>query len=175
MQAGITSKQGIRRMGTVKVGVVSDSHVSKIDQLPSKLVDGLKEVDLIVHLGDYTGKELLDSLRGLGDFRGVFGNMDPSALRSELPEKEVIEANGKRLGLIHGWGAPWGIHKKIKDRFKGVDAVLYGHTHIAKIETVGGILFFNPGSATGRFPALRKTYGILVIEESLQGEIITIE
>ena len=175
MKAGITSKQGIRRMGTVKVGVVSDSHVSKIDQLPSKLVDGLKEVDLIVHLGDYTGKELLDSLRGLGDFRGVFGNMDPSALRLELPEKEGIEANGKRLGLIHGWGAPWGIHKKIKDRFEGVDAVLYGHTHIAKIETVGGILFFNPGSATGRFPALRKTYGILVIEESLQGEIITIE
>jgi len=56
-----------------------------------------------------------------------------------------------------------------------VDAVLYGHTHIAKIETVGGILFFNPGSAMGRFPALRKTYGILVIGESLQGEIITIQ
>jgi len=159
----------------VKVGVVSDTHVSRIDQLPPKLVDGLKEVDLIIHLGDYTGKELLDSLRGLGDFRGVFGNMDSSSVRAELPEKEVIEANGKMLGLIHGWGAPWGIHKKIKDRFEGVDAVLYGHTHIAKIETVGGILFFNPGSATGRFPALRKTYGILVIEESLQGEIITIE
>jgi len=159
----------------MKIGVVSDSHVSKIDQLPPKLVDGLKEVDLIIHLGDYTGKELLDGLRGLGDFRGVFGNMDPSSVRAELPEKEVIEANGKRLGLIHGWGAPWGIHKKIKDRFSGVDAVLYGHTHIAKIETVGGILFFNPGSAMGRFPALRKTYGILVIEESLQGEIITIQ
>ena len=132
----------------MKVGVVSDSHVSKIDQLPSKLVDGLKEVDLIVHLGDYTGKELLDSLRGLGDFRGVFGNMDPLALRSELPEKEVIEANGKRLGLIHGWGAPWGIHKKIKDRFKGVDAVLYGHTHIASIKETNGILMINPGSLT---------------------------
>ena len=158
----------------MKIGVVSDTHVSRIDQLPTRLVDSLKEVDLIVHLGDYTGRELLDGLRRLGDFRGVFGNMDTSAVRAELPEKEVVDVNGKRLGLIHGWGAPWGIHKKIKDHFKGVDAVLYGHTHMAKNELVDGILFFNPGSATGRFPALRKTYGILVIEESLQGEIIAI-
>jgi len=158
----------------MKIGVVSDTHVSRIDQLPTRLIDSLKEVDLIVHLGDYTGRELLDGLRRLGDFRGVFGNMDTSAVRAELPEKEVMDVNGKRLGLIHGWGAPWGIHKKIKDRFKGVDAVLYGHTHMAKNELVDGILFFNPGSATGRFPALRKTYGILVIEESLQGEIIAI-
>jgi putative phosphoesterase len=158
----------------MKIGVVSDTHVSRIDQLPTRLIDSLKEVDLIVHLGDYTGRELLDGLRRLGDFRGVFGNMDTSAVRAELPEKEVMDVNGKRLGLIHGWGAPWGIHKKIKDRFKGVDAVLYGHTHMAKNELVDGILFFNPASATGRFPALRKTYGILVIEESLQGEIIAI-
>ena len=159
----------------MKIGVVADTHISRFDQLPPKLVDSLKEVDLIVHLGDYTGKELLDALRGLGDFRGVFGNMDTSAVRAELPEKEVVDVNGKRLGLVHGWGAPWGMHKKIKELFKGVDAVLYGHTHMAKNELVEGILFFNPGSATGRFPALRKTYGILVIEESLQGEIITIE
>ncbi len=159
----------------MKIGVVSDTHVSRIDQLPPKLVDALKEVDLIVHLGDYTGKELLDGLRELGDFRGVFGNMDTSSVRAELPEKEVVDVNGKRLGLIHGWGAPWGIHKKIKDSFKGVDAVLYGHTHMAKNELVEGILFFNPGSATGKFPALRKTYGILAIGDSLRGEIITIE
>ena len=159
----------------MKIGVVSDTHVSRIDQLPRKLVDALKEVDLIVHLGDYTGKELLDGLRRLGDFRGVFGNMDTSSVRAELPEKEVVDVNGKRLGLIHGWGAPWGIHKRVKDRFKGVDAVLYGHTHMAKSELVEGILFFNPGSATGRFPALRKTYGILAIGDSLRGEIITIE
>ncbi len=162
-------------MGAMKVGVVSDTHISSIDQLATRLVESLMGVDLIVHLGDYTGKELLEGLRSLGDFRGVFGNMDPLAVKSELPEQEVVEVNGKRLGLIHGWGAPWGMRKRIKDRFKGVDAVLYGHTHMANNEIFEGILFFNPGSATGGFPAVRKTYGIIVIEESLQGEIITIE
>lgn len=161
--------------GVMRVGVVSDTHVSRIDQLPRGLVDRLKEVDLIVHLGDYTGRELLDGLGRLGDFRGVAGNMDSPELRADLPETEVLDVNGKRLGLIHGWGAPWGIQGKIRDRFEGVDAILYGHTHMAKNELVGGVLFFNPGSATGKFPALHKTYGILVIDEYIQGEIIAIE
>lgn len=159
----------------MKIGVISDTHVSRIDQLPKRLIDSLKEVDLIVHLGDYTGIELLEGLRELGSFQGVFGNMDPLAIRAELPEKDVIDVDGKRLGLIHGWGAPTGIHEKIRGHFKGVDAILYGHTHMAMNKAIGDVLFFNPGSATGKFPALQKTYGILVIEDSLRGEIITID
>jgi len=85
-----------------------------------------------------------------------------------------VDLDGKRLGLIHGWGAPWGMRGRIRDRFEGVDAVLYGHTHMARNESIGGVLFFNPGSASGRFPALGRTYGLITVEESLSGEIITI-
>lgn len=159
----------------MRIGVISDTHVSRIDQLPIKLIDALKNVDLIVHLGDYTGIELLEGLKGLGDFQGVFGNMDPLAIRAELPEKDIIDIDSKRLGLIHGWGAPTGIQERVKSSFKDVGAILYGHTHIAMNEVIDGILFFNPGSATGKFPALQKTYGILITEDSLQGEIITID
>jgi putative phosphoesterase len=162
-------------MGTLSLGVVSDTHVSRLDQLSRSLIDRLMGVDLIVHLGDYTGRELLDGLGGLGDFRGVAGNMDSQELRAYLPETEILELNGKRLGLIHGWGAPWGMQEKIKGRFEKVDAILYGHTHIARSELIDGVLFFNPGSATGKFPALQKTCGILVIDEYIQGEIIAIE
>jgi putative phosphoesterase len=162
-------------MGALKIGVVSDTHVLRVDQLPGKLVDSLMEVDLIVHLGDYTGIELLSGLGSLGDFKGVAGNMDSSEMRASLPETEVLDVNGKKLGLIHGWGAPWGIHEKIRDCFGEVDAILYGHTHIASSELIDGVLFFNPGSATGKFPALQKTYGILVIDKYIQGEIVTIE
>ena len=158
-----------------RIGVLSDTHASGIEQLPGKLVDGLRDVDLIVHLGDFTGKGLLNDLRRLGDFRGVFGNMDSQAIRAELPEDDILEVNGKRLGIIHGWGAPWGMSGKISDRYHRVDAILYGHTHIAENKLVDGVLFFNPGSAGGKFPALNKTYGIITIEGSLNGEIITIK
>ncbi|MDY6893619.1 MAG: metallophosphoesterase family protein [Chloroflexota bacterium] len=159
----------------MKIGVISDTHVSRIDQLSPQLIDTLQHVDLIVHLGDYTGIELLEGLKGLGNFQGVFGNMDPLAIRAELPEKDLMDVDGKRLGLIHGWGAPTGIHEKIKDSFKNVNAIIYGHTHIATNEVIDGVLFFNPGSATGKLPALHKTCGILVIEDSIRGEIITID
>jgi predicted phosphodiesterase len=36
-------------------------------------------------------------------------------------------------------------------------------------------LFFNPGSASGKFPAMRKTYGILTIEESIDWRVVTID
>jgi putative phosphoesterase len=159
----------------MRVGVLSDTHANRIEQLPNKLIDVLREVDLIVHLGDITGKGLLDDLRRLGDFRGVYGNMDPGVIRESLPEEDILEVGGIKLGLIHGWGAPWGMRGRISNCFKGVDAVLYGHTHIAKIETVDGVLYFNPGSAAGKFPALRKTFGIITIERSVRGEIIEID
>ena len=162
-------------METVKIGVISDTHVSSIDQLSAKLVERLYEMDFVVHLGDYTDKGLVEGLMELGTFTGVYGNMDPPTVRTQLTEKDILEVNGKKLGLIHGWGASGGIYGRIRDSFKGVDAILYGHTHTAKIETVGGILFFNPGSATGRYPAERKTFGILTVGDSIEGEIVEIK
>jgi len=159
----------------MRVGVLSDTHANRIEQLPDKLIDILRGVDLIIHLGDYTGKGLLDDLRGLGDFRGVYGNMDPEVIREILPEKDMLEVGGIKLGCTHGWGAPRGMRGRISECFKGVDVVLYGHTHIAKNESVDGVLYFNPGSAVGKFPALRKTCGIITIERSVRGEIIEID
>lgn len=159
----------------MKVAVLSDTHMPSIEQLPARLVSELKAVDLIVHLGDYTGTALLDELRSLGEFRGVRGNMDPPSFTSLLPDTEVLEIGGKRLGLIHGWGAPWGLQKRVRGRFKQVDAILYGHTHLAASDTVDDTAFFNPGSATGKFPAMRKTYGILTIGESLDWRVVTID
>jgi putative phosphoesterase len=159
----------------MRVGILSDTHASRIEQLPRQLIDVLREMDLIVHLGDYTGKGLLDDLRRLGDFRGVYGNMDPEAIREELPEEDVLELGRHKLGLTHEGGTPWGMRRRNSDCFKGVDVVLYGHTHIAKNESRDGVLYFNPGSAVGKFPALRKTYGIITIESSVKGEIIEID
>ena len=158
----------------MKIGVLSDTHVSEIGQLPQSLVRRLAEVDLIVHLGDYTGKEVLDGLRRLGNFRGVRGNMDPASVRQELPETDMLEVEGKRIGLIHGWGSPTGMEEKVRSRFSDVDAILYGHTHMPANRVQDGVLLLNPGSATGRFPAVRQTYGILSVMDSIRGEVITI-
>lgn len=161
--------------GSMKLAVLSDTHASRLSHLPRSLVDGLSGADLIIHLGDCTGKGLVDDLRALGDFRGVAGNMDGPEIRAELPDEAVLELGGRKLAITHGRGDKQGLRQRLERRFKDVDIVLYGHTHQAAQEWVGDVLFFNPGSAAGKFPALRKTYGVIDLGESVRAEIVGFE
>ena len=160
----------------MRIGVLSDTHVQELEDLPRDVVDELTSVDLIVHAGDYTGKRLLDELRKLGDFRGVYGNMDPPKIRSELQAVEVFEVAGFKIGVAHPaeGGSPFRLENRIRKKFKQVDVIIYGHTHRVKNETQDNILYFNPGSAIGAFPARYKSYGILKIQKGIEAKIIRI-
>ena len=60
------------------------------------------------------------------------------------------EICGKKFFLTHGhrYSVKDGILKlKYKALETGADIVLYGHTHIAKIDYEEGIWYINPGSA----------------------------
>ena len=60
----------------VKIMVISDTHTDSIDNLPKRVLDDLSGADMIIHAGDFTGKQLVDALRKIGPFRGVYGNID---------------------------------------------------------------------------------------------------
>ena len=159
----------------IKIGVLSDTHLHRVTEDLRAIYDlYLVDVDIILHAGDFVSSDIVAFFDG-DHFHGVCGNMDTAEIRSRLPEKQVLEIEGKRLGLIHGWGGPWGIQTKIQERFEAVDAIIYGHTHAVQNEIIDGILFFNPGSATGRLPAMSKSYGVIVVNESIRGEIIVVE
>ena len=172
----LTATLSKRSEPNLKIGVLSDSHVDDFASLPQKAVNLLKDTDLIVHAGDYIGKKLLDELRALGNFKGVYGNMDPPEIREELPENIVFELNGFQIGVTHPseGGPPSGIKKRIKTKFKQVNAIIYGHTHLPTNEVIHDTLYFNPGSITGKFPSRKKTLGILKTGKKLEGEIIEI-
>jgi len=148
----------------VKIGVLSDTHIHLAEEIPKGVVRALSTVDLIVHAGDFVDVAVLEGLKQLGEVKAVHGNMDSMKLKSLLPEKEHLVAGGKKIGIIHGWGAPEGIEQKIRTRFEGVDIIIYGHSHRAKIGRIGGVLFFNPGPGF-------HSFGILTIGEEVQGEI----
>ncbi|KPV63324.1 MAG: Phosphodiesterase [Candidatus Bathyarchaeota archaeon BA1] len=156
--------------------MLSDSHAYALKDLPGKAVDELSGMDLIVHAGDYTGKGLLDELRKLGDFKGVYGNMDPPEVRGELPGSDVLELMGFKIGVTHPpeGVAPFRLMKRVRAKFERVDVIVYGHSHWSRNEVIDGIPYFNPGSITGVFPARHKTFGILRIEKEVNGEIIKV-
>jgi putative phosphoesterase len=158
----------------MKIIVLSDTHVNDIDDLPGDLVNEINRVDIIVHAGDYTGKILLDKLRRVADFKGVCGNMDPFVIKSELPEVCVFDVEGFNVGITHPieGGFPFKLENKVRQKFKKVDVIVFGHSHRSSYKKINDVLYINPGSATGKFPAKYRSYGVLEIKKKIEARIV---
>jgi len=152
----------------MKIGVISDTHTRFISDMPRDIILALSSMDLIVHAGDITHNDVLNGLRETGEVIAVCGNMDTGTLRDMLPQTEMLSIHGKKIGIIHGWGSPWGLEEKLMEKFPDADVIIYGHTHQPKNEYINGVLFFNPGPGS-------KSFGILTVtEDSVEGRIIHI-
>ena len=159
----------------MKIGVISDTHLTSCDErLTRILADHFRDCELILHAGDLVEIKVLDAFAGK-DVKAVCGNMDASSVRQLLPKKVVFDIGGHRIGLIHGWGMPFGIEGKLLAEVGHVDCLVYGHTHRAANELRDGTLFFNPGSATDRRFASSNTVGILDVGERIRGEIVELK
>lgn len=154
----------------MKIGVISDTHriVSSIKRLENE-VSG---VDVLIHLGDNVDDILIIQKFYKGKIINVKGNCDFSTI---VPNDRVEEVSGKRTFVTHGHR--YGVKENLtKLRHKaleiGADIVLYGHTHIAKIDFLEGIWYINPGSASLPRDGARS-YAIISIEkESIEPKII---
>jgi putative phosphoesterase len=151
----------------MRIGVISDTHVRTFDEIPGPILVALAGVDLIVHAGDFTERAVLEGLRTLGKVKAVCGNMDSGELKRMLPEKDLFVANGKKIGLTHGSGAPWGIATRIRQMFSNVDLIIYGHSHEPFNQYLQECLMFNPGRAGDSF-------GLLTIDDEIRAEIIRV-
>jgi putative phosphoesterase len=151
----------------MRIAVLADTHVNKLEYLPKKIIDALSTVDLIIHAGDFTDVQLLKELTQLKEVKAVHGNMDSGELNAMLPVKEIVETENKRIGITHGSGAPWGIEERVRRMFESdrIDIIVYGHSHRSQNKVINDILFFNPGKAADSF-------GILTIDGEAEGEII---
>jgi len=158
----------------VKVGVISDTHLTGYDdKLRKRVAEHFRDVDIILHAGDLVDLNVLDIFKGK-EVKAVCGNMDSYSVKEKLPEYLLFEIKGFRFVLIHGWGSPRGIEEKILARYDNVDCIVYGHTHRPANYKKGKILFFNPGSAVDRYFASSRTIGILEIDKEVAGRIINI-
>jgi putative phosphoesterase len=134
-------------------------------RLPEACEREIAAADLLVHLGDFSHRAVLDSLSALAPRTlAVHGNVDSAELRELLPADAVEEAGGVRLGLIHDAGPRRGRLARMRARFPDADAVLFGHSHLPLHESEGDFQIFNPGSPTERRRAPHRTMGRARIE-----------
>ena len=156
---------------------MADTHIPKAASgLPRELLEAGEGADLILHAGDLVEMSVLEELRALAPTTAVVGNMDLPEVGSVLPEKTVVQVEGKLIGLIHGWGPPAGIERRVLSRFSGVDAVVFGHTHKALVEERKGVLLINPGTPSDRRFSRHLSFVVLSVEEGeIRPEVVWLE
>jgi uncharacterized protein len=158
----------------VKIGVISDTHLSGYDKGLRKTVDEhFGDVSIIIHAGDLVDLHVLDVFADR-DVRAVCGNMDYPSVREKLPEQLLLEIRGFKLGVIHGWGSPAGIEERLLAKMGKIDCIVYGHTHKPACHKSDGVFFFNPGSPTDKRFAAHRSIGILEIDKEITGRIINL-
>lgn len=146
------------------IGVISDTH----GLLRPEALAALEGSDRIIHAGDVGDPEILNRLAQIASVTAVRGNVDHGAWVKDIPDTQILEIDGASIYILH-------ILEKldVKPEAAGIDAVIYGHSHVPKQETKNGVLYFNLGSAGAKRFNLPVTIGKLVVEGGkIHGEIL---
>ena len=146
------------------VGVISDTH----GLLRPEAVEALRGAARILHAGDVGDHEILKALEKIAPVTAVRGNVDGGTWARKIPRSEVIEVEGVSVYMLHILD-----RLDLKPEAAGFRVVVYGHSHVPKIEQKKGVMYFNPGSAGPRRFKLPVTVGKLSINGGrVRGEIV---
>ena len=147
--------------------VISDTHIpERTRRLPEEFLEKIKDEDIIFHCGDFVCLEVLKELEKKALVYAVSGNMDHLELKSLLPKKRVEQISEIKIGVIHGFGSPFGLAQRVYREFdEKPEVILFGHSHSPFQRKIENTLLFNPGSLSGNLFSWKKSYGVLHIDQ----------
>ena len=137
----------------VRLGILSDTHVNKRGELWPQVFDAFAGVDAILHAGDVFSPHLIDELAAIAPVAVARGNGDDGTDDPRLRDEWVLEFGGVTVAMLHDFPSPARrgasfVQAQASKRFAGADVLICGHTHIAELHALPGLLWLNPGSPT---------------------------
>lgn len=143
----------------MKIGVISDTH----NFLDPKIHELFAGVSHILHAGDIGNATIISELEEIAPVTAVYGNTD---VNLPFKETEIIELAGNKF-LIHHIVNPVAPGERVLERIARAlpDVIVFGHTHKRFCETMGGVLFFNPGYSGRPKLNLERSVAILHCDE----------
>jgi putative phosphoesterase len=156
----------------MQIGVLADTHFyTWPPALLARVRELFAQAELILHAGDIINMSVLEELPG--PVAAVAGNSDSPRIKAALPLSRVVEAKGFKIGLVHGYGPPGEALARARSYFAAgrMDAVVFGHSHVAVAEMVDGTLMFNPGSLSSPRDGAASV-GRLHLDKVIKAEII---
>ena len=160
----------------MRIGLISDTRVSRAQEVPIEVVRALEGVDLILHAGGIYTPAVLDWLEHIAPVKAVGRTVGDRSERPEffsmecpddprVAEKQVFQLEGHTIGLAHELWLPSlsddiipgvlaarrrpdeSLAMMVEEFFgTAVDIVVFGRSLYAMVEEHQGILFINSGS-----------------------------
>lgn len=146
----------------MKILIVSDTHGrhGNLDEVLER--EG--KIDMLIHLGDVEHDEHYIETIAQWPVYMIAGNND---FFSYLPSEKEIKIGKYRVFMTHGHGYYVSMNtRRLRDEAKarGVDIVLFGHTHKPYIDVEGDLKVINPGSLSyPRQEGRRASYIVMEI------------
>ncbi len=148
----------------MKILIVSDTH-KKHDNLV-RILEQEENIDLMIHLGDSEGYEdYIAELAGC-PLEIVSGNND---FFTDLDREKVLEVGKYQVLITHGhyYYVAMGVEDLKKEALgRGMDIVMFGHTHRPLLDYSKGIVTLNPGSVSfPRQEGRRPSYALMELDQ----------
>lgn len=147
----------------MKVLIVSDTHKYNRNFYEALR---LEKPDLVIHCGDAEGYE--DEFAEAADcpVKVVLGNND---FFSDLPRELMLDIGPYKVWAVHGHNYHVFMGTEIiksEAAERGVDIVLYGHTHRPVVDEEGPVIAVNPGSLSyPRQEGKQPSYAVMELDE----------
>lgn len=134
-----------------RIAVMSDTH----GLLRPECIPVLETCEAVLHAGDVGKPEVLSRLREIAETHVVRGNVDQEWAEG-LPIELEAELFGFRFFMVHN-------KKHIRPALRGVDIVVFGHSHKYEVRREGSVTYLNPGSCGVRRFRLPVTMMVLTL------------
>ena len=147
----------------LRVGLVSDTHIPEArEELWPQVFEAFRGCDVILHAGDIHVLRVLDELAEVAPVYAARGNgEDGSGGRPVAPDDDrvryswLLDLAGVRVGMTHDMPIPeyppnLTVARWRELRFGGApcDVIVYGDSHVERVDVFGPTLCVNPGSPT---------------------------
>ena len=131
----------------MKIGLLSDTH----SFLDPKIFDYFSPCDEVWHAGDFGDEAVSTQLSHFKPLKGVYGNIDGTAIRGLHPEKLFFTCGNVKVLITHIGGTPSYYQPNAKQMIEEhrPDLFICGHSHICKVQhdKKYNFLYMNPGAA----------------------------
>lgn len=149
----------------MKMLIVSDTH-GRHGNL-DVVLEREKGIDVLIHLGDVEGDEHYIESVVKCPVHVIAGNND---FFSHLSREKEIRIGKYKIWLTHGHTHYVSMDKKIlreEARARGIDIVMFGHTHKPYLETESYPMMLNPGSISyPRQEGRKPSYIVMEMDEN---------